>query len=114
MLGPESIVPGHGPVCGAREVDDLIGYWEYLWRSVPEGAAGAIIELTEELVFGAEYQTSPWGRWRGPERTLVNVAMIARERDGESGPVGIAKRVSLLAAMGALRERITAARVGSV
>lgn len=107
-LEPEAVVPGHGPVCGGREVADLIGYWEYLARSVPGGASGAIVELTEELIFGAEYQTSPWGHWRGAERTLVNVAMIARERDGAEGGVGIPKRISLLSEMGALRERVAA------
>ncbi len=112
-LEPETIVPGHGPLCGLERLEELAGYWEYLMRHVPEGAGGAIDELTEELVLGAEYRTSPWGTWRGPERTLVNVAMIARERDGEPGPVGIRTRISLLAAMGALRERLLAAGIGA-
>lgn len=108
-LQPAAIVPGHGPVCGVEQVRDLIGYWEYLFRRVPEGASSAIVELAEELVLGAEYQTSPWGRWLGPERTLVNVAMIARERDGESGTVGIGARIKLLSGMGSLRERLQTA-----
>lgn len=108
-LDPVAVVPGHGPVCDIERLEQLAGYWIYLMRSVPEGASEAIVELTEELVLGAEYQTSPWGTWRGPERTLVNVAMIARERDGESGPIGVQKRISLLSAMGALRERLEAA-----
>jgi glyoxylase-like metal-dependent hydrolase (beta-lactamase superfamily II) len=112
-LEPETIVPGHGPLCGLERLEELAGYWEYLMRHVPEGAGDAIEELTEELVLGAEYRTSPWGTWRGPERTLVNVAMIARERDGKSGPVGLRTRISLLAAMGALRERLLAAGIGA-
>jgi len=112
-LAPETIVPGHGPLCGVERLEELVGYWEYLTRHVPEGAGDAIDELTEELVLGAEYRTSPWGTWRGPERTLVNVAMIARERDGEQGPVGIRTRISLLSAMGALRERLLAAGIGA-
>ncbi|MBK5116952.1 MAG: MBL fold metallo-hydrolase [Thermoleophilia bacterium] len=107
-LEPTSIVPGHGPICDLERVDQLHGYWTYLLRHVPEGAGGAIVELSEELVSGAEYRTSPWGEWRAPERTLINVAMIARERDGESGPIGVPKRIALLSAMGALRERLTA------
>jgi cyclase len=112
-LEPETIIPGHGPLCGVERIEELIGYWEYLIRHVPEGAGGAIDELTEELVLGAEYRTSPWGAWRGPERTLVNVAMIARGRDGESGPIGTRTRISLLSAMGALRERLLEAGIGS-
>lgn len=105
-LEPAVVVPGHGPVCDLGPLGDMIGYWEYLLRSVPEGAGDAVSELTEELVLGAEYRTSPWGTWRAAERTLVNVAMIARERDGETGAVGLPKRISLLGQMGALRERL--------
>jgi cyclase len=105
-LEPAAIVPGHGPVCDLERVRELIGYWTYLIRCVPEGAADAIVELTEELVLGVEYRTSPWGEWRAPERTLINIAMISRERDGHSGPVGVPARLSLLSQMGALRERL--------
>ncbi len=108
-LAPSVIVPGHGPVCGLERVEDLIGYWTYLVRHVPNGAGDKIGELAEELILGAEYRTSPWGEWRGCERTLVNIAMIARERDGETGPIGVPGRISLLSAMGALRERLAAA-----
>ena len=108
-LDPVAVVPGHGPICGIDSLQELAGYWIYLMRSVPEGAGDAIVELAEELIGGAEYQTSPWGSWRGAERTLVNIAMIARERDGETGPIGIPKRISLLADMGSLRERLHSA-----
>lgn len=107
-LEPGVVVPGHGPVCDLGPVGDMIGYWEYLLRSVPEGAGDAVSELTAELVLGAEYRTSPWGKWRGAERTLVNVAMIARAKDGETGAIGLPKRISLLGQMGALRERLEA------
>jgi cyclase len=105
-LEPAAIVPGHGPVCDLEIVRDLIGYWQYLIRCVPVGAGDAIVELTEELVRGVEYRTSPWGEWRAPERTLVNVAMISREREGELGPIGLPKRLDLLSGMGALAERL--------
>jgi cyclase len=111
-LEPRVVVPGHGPVCELERVGELVDYWEYLLRQVPEGASDAVPELAEELVFSAEYRTSPWGTWRGSERTLVNVAMIARERDGEAGPVGLPKRISLLGQMGALRERLEALGFG--
>ena len=107
-LDPAAIVPGHGPVCDLERVNDLIGYWRYLIRCVPAGAADAVVELTEELVRGVEYRTSPWGDWRAPERTLVNVAMISREREGETGPIGMPKRLDLLSGMGALAERLRA------
>jgi cyclase len=107
-LDPVAVVPGHGPVCDLERVRELRDYWRYLIRHVPKGAGGAVVELTEELVRGVEYRTSPWGEWRGTERTLVNVAMIARERDGETGAIGLPKRIGLISQMGALRERLGA------
>ena len=105
-LEPAAIVPGHGPVCDVERVRELIGYWTYLIRSVPEGAADAIVELTEELVLGVEYRTSPWGEWLATERTLINVALISRERDGIEGPLSVPARIGLISQMGALRERL--------
>src|SRR5213079_423976 len=105
-LNPAAIVPGHGPVCDLERVRELIGYWTYLIRSVPEGAGDAIVELTEELVHGVEYRTSPWGEWRAPERTLINVALISRERDGIEEPISVPTRIGLISQMGALAARL--------
>ena len=58
---------------------------------------------------GVEYRTSPWGEWRGPERTLVNVALISRERDGIEEPLSVPARIGLLSQMGALAARLAAA-----
>ena len=57
-------------------------------------------------MLGVEYRTSPWGEWAAPERTLVNVAMISRERDGIEGPLSVPGRIGLISKMGALRERL--------
>jgi len=105
-LEPAAIVPGHGPVCDVERVRELIGYWTYLIRSVPEGAADAIVELTEELVLGVEYRTSPWGEWLATERTLINVALISRERDGIEEPLSVPARIGLISQMGALAARL--------
>ena len=135
-LGPEKIVGGHGPVRGPDVLDELIAYWRFLLDAVPgvaEGAggpsagaggpvidsaepeaerSGSVLDLAERIVLGPGFRSAPWGSWRGPERNLVNVAMIARERDGRSGPIGMRERIGLLAGMGALRERLAAAGVG--
>lgn len=133
-LGPETIVPGHGPVGGPDVLDELIAYWRFLLEAVP-GAAGELnaagaatggaavttvgatdrsqrpLDLAEEIVLSDGFRSAPWGGWSGPERTLVNVALIARERDGRSGPIGMRERIGLLAGMGALRERLESAGV---
>jgi hypothetical protein len=75
-------------------------------------SSGSVLDLAERIVLGPGFRSAPWGSWRGPERNLVNVAMIARERDGRSGPIGMRERIGLLAGMGALRERLAAAGVG--
>lgn len=104
-LAPERVVPGHGPVCGLEPVEELIGYWRWLAERVTAESADAG-GLAAELVGSAEYRDSPWGSWRAPERTVVNVSMLARERRGEAGPVGLRKRIALFAEMGALRARL--------
>lgn len=134
-LGPAVIVPGHGPVCGPEAVERLIGYWRFLLDAVPgvsETAGGrpqaepvaapppegsdadrsqSALDLAEGIVLSDAFRSAPWGGWRGPERTLVNVALIARERDGRSGPIGMRERIGLLSGMGALRERLESAGV---
>lgn len=119
-LGPEAIVGGHGPVADLDTVAELIDYWRFMLEAVP-GAAGEPaggsdrstppLDLAEEIVLGDGFRSAPWGSWRAPERTLVNVALIARERDGRSGPIGMRERIGLLSGMGALRERLECAGV---
>ena len=130
-LGPEKVVGGHGPVRGPDVLDELIAYWRFMLDAVPgvsEGGAGAgaaaasagpevdrtgsVLDLAERIVLRPDFRSAPWGSWRGPERNLVNVALIARERDGRSGPIGMRERIGLLAGMGALRERLAAAGLG--
>ena len=130
-LGPETIVGGHGPARGPEVLDELISYWRFLLDAVPGVSEGALdgagaaeaggegradadrshsaLDLAERIVLSAGYRSGAWGSWRGPERTLVNVALIARERDGRSAPIGMRERIGLLAGMGALRERLEAA-----
>jgi len=107
-LEPAVVVPGHGPVCDLERVRELREYWVWLERHVPPGAQDGVERLSEDLIRSIEYRTSPWGEWSLPERTLINVARIAAERDDEDGPLGVPARISLLAAMGALRERLAA------
>lgn len=108
-LEPRIVVPGHGPPCGSDRVADLRAYLEYLSSRVPAGSDRAPGELADELLRSAEYRSSPWGSWRAPERTAVNVAMIARRRGGNTDPIGTVDRIRLLAAMGAQAERLGAA-----
>ena len=70
-LGAERFLPGHGPVCGAEEVNALLDYWRQARSATTRELAGL----------------SPW---LAPERALVNVANI----NGTSGPPGPRQLVS--------------------
>jgi cyclase len=118
LFEPKVIVPGHGPVCGPEAAEQLIAYWRFMLEAVP-GALGdttadrsaPALELAERIVLSGDFRAAPWGSWRGPERNLVNVALIIRERDGRSAPISTRERIALLAQMGVLRERLEAAGV---
>lgn len=104
-LAPEAIVGGHGPPCGVGEVRALRDHWAWLSAAV-EGSRGRdTFALAERLVRSREWRESEWADWRHPERTLVNVARIAATRNGPR-PIRTVERIRLIAAMGALAERL--------
>ena len=60
--------------------------------------------LSERLIGSSGFE--PWREWRNPERTLVNVHRIAATERGGSSGIGTAERMKLIAAMGALADRL--------
>lgn len=106
LLEPEVVLGGHGPPCGVAEVRLLREYWEWLADAVAAAGEEPPAALAERLVRSRAYAAEPWGGWRNPERTLVNVARIAATRDGMSSEIGTLERIRLIAAMGALAERL--------
>ena len=105
-LEPEVVVPGHGPVCDTATVADLREYWLWLDDAVRADGDSSASAVTTRILGSESFKGGPWAAWRGPERTLVNVAMIIRESRGETGPVGQFQRIALLAEMGALRAKL--------
>jgi glyoxylase-like metal-dependent hydrolase (beta-lactamase superfamily II) len=104
-LEPTAVVGGHGPVGTVADCAAVREYWVWLREQVL--AAGADVDalaLSERLLGSAEFE--PWRDWRGPERTLVNVARIAATERGGSSEIGPVERLKLIAAMGALAERL--------
>ncbi|MBA2522133.1 MAG: MBL fold metallo-hydrolase [Solirubrobacterales bacterium] len=106
LLEPDVVVGGHGPVTGIEEVRTLRDYWSWLAEGVGAAPGEDPAELAERLVRSNEFKTAPWGRWRNPERTLVNVARIAATEAGAPCEVGTVERIRLIAGMGALAERL--------
>jgi len=105
-LDPVAVVPGHGPICGFETVAELRTYWTWLDAKVGPEAADDPLPVAESLVRSPEFSSAPWASWSHPERTLINVGLIARGKAGK-GPIGTAMRIKLLGAMGALAKRLS-------
>ena len=74
-LGPEVIVPGHGPLCGIEGVSEMRAYLEYVRdESRKHFDAGLTsLEAAKRIEFG------PYGEWRAPARLFMNVERAYRE-----------------------------------
>ena len=80
QLAPESIVPGHGPVCGIEGVIEMKAYLRYVLeesRTCFDNGLPAL-EAAKKIEFG------PYGDWRAPARLFMNVERAYREFRGES------------------------------
>ena len=81
--------------------------WSWLRDEVAAAGDAAAGDLAERLVRSSGYAAEPWGAWRNPERTLVNVARIqATSGIASPKPLGTLERIRLIAGMGALAERL--------
>jgi glyoxylase-like metal-dependent hydrolase (beta-lactamase superfamily II) len=104
-LGPQVVIGGHGPAGSLSDLAPLRDYWVWLRDRVAEAGPGADpSRLAERLIRSAEFE--PWASWNGRERTLVNVARIAATESGGPSEIGTVERIRLIAAMGALGERL--------
>jgi glyoxylase-like metal-dependent hydrolase (beta-lactamase superfamily II) len=78
-LGPEIIVPGHGPLCGVEGPKEMKAYLEYV-RSESKrffDAGTTALEAAKRIDLG------PYAGWTEPERILFNVERAYRELRGE-------------------------------
>jgi len=77
-LGPETIVPGHGPLCGIEGAVEMKAYLEFVRREaekcfdrgLSEAEAAGAIDLGE------------YASWTEPERIVFNVVRAYREFRG--------------------------------
>lgn len=106
QLDPAVVLGGHGPPGGLAEVRALREYWRWLEERVREAGSSDATDLAERLINSPEWAAAPWGSWRNPERTVVNIARIRATGDGGSSEIGTLERMRLIAAMGALDERL--------
>ena len=77
-LGPEHVVPGHGPICGVEGVQAARRYLEDVQRVASEAweAGKTVLEACDDLDLG------PFAGWDEPWRLAANVHRVYREREG--------------------------------
>lgn len=78
-LDVETIVPGHGPPGGKRELDDVREYLEFVRARAREAYDAGLTapQAVEKLDLG------PYAKWLDAERIHANVAVLYREFVGE-------------------------------
>lgn len=104
----DTVVPGHGPVCGKSEVEALRRYWVWLEAAarLRLGAGMPVADAAADIISSEEFLTAEWAAWDLPERILINVATLDRERRGGPDRIGVLGRLRLLAQTAALSARI--------
>lgn len=90
-LKPETIVPGHGPLCSIKEAQELRGYLE----SVFEQALGFFEQGLSPLEAAKQIGIEPYFHWTEPERLLWNVSRAFREFRGEPWDAPFGDRIQL-------------------
>jgi cyclase len=105
-LDADTFVPGHGPVCGRAEAEAVKRYWTWLEAAARHrfGLGMSAWEAARDIALSPEFRTHEWSRWNAPERIVVNLHTLERERRGELGGeasprtlVTLFSRVALLA-----------------
>jgi cyclase len=102
-LEPEVVVPGHGPVTDVAGLVTLRAYWTYLdaavWPRLTRGMKPT--EVARQIVTSGDYFAQPFASWECPERAVINVHTLDRQRRGAAEPRGPAV-VAILGAVGRL------------
>ncbi|MQY07735.1 MBL fold metallo-hydrolase [Actinomadura macrotermitis] len=78
-LGPETIVPGHGPVCGPEVLDRTEGYLRWLQELARDGIAAGL----SPLALARETDLGVYREWTDPERLVGNLHRAYSEALGE-------------------------------
>jgi cyclase len=94
-MGPEVIVPGHGPISSPQAVRELKAYFEYLYEQARLRHADGMTALEAAQAISLER----WADWGEPERLAVTVANIYGELDGEQEPLNALTAFQQMAAL---------------
>ena len=79
-MAPETVVAGHGPLCGTDGVRDMREYLEYVWEEASaHHAAGRTASQACQSIDPGHYAS-----WNEPWRLAFNVHRAYKELDGGS------------------------------
>jgi cyclase len=81
-LGAETIVPGHGPICGPEAIDEVAAYLAFLQQTAREGFEAGL----EPLELASPTDLGPFASLTDPERIVGNLHRAYSELRGE--PLG--------------------------
>lgn len=110
-LKADVIVPGHGPLARARDIDNILLYWEVIQEGLYRRFQRDMtpLEAARDVMLGPMFQASIFARWGAPERIVTNAFTLYRHwgaRLGNlPGPLGV---------MDVLRQQAQLAQEGSV
>jgi glyoxylase-like metal-dependent hydrolase (beta-lactamase superfamily II) len=74
-LAPETIVPGHGPVCGVDAVKDEAAYFHH----VLDESRTCFDEGLDAKAAAERIDLGPYAHWKAPARLVINVERAYRE-----------------------------------
>jgi len=107
-LKPAVVVPGHGPLAGVAEVQQLRDYLNWLQDAALQrlNAGDSPQGIALELASDANFKRAPWGSWIGPERMVITIATIDRHRRGDRSAIGSHERARLFAGVAAVAKQL--------
>lgn len=81
QLDVDVIVPGHGPLATAADVQDMIDYWHFVHDAIQtyfrQGMPAE--RAAREVVCGAAFRQRPWAQWDSPERLVTSASTLYRQ-----------------------------------
>jgi cyclase len=78
----ETIIPGHGPICGKKELAEMAEYFRTLQREVRKRFDGGLSPGRA----AADIKLGKFDNWIGPERIVMNTVRLYNEFRGVGGP----------------------------
>jgi cyclase len=78
-LGPETIVPGHGPVCGPEVIDEVADYLRFVQETARKGSEAGLAPLQA----AQRADLGRFGEWLDQERLVGNLHRSYSELRGE-------------------------------